>query len=349
MKQKSFLGVGVFLVILAIGFAEQEDRKVPEEIEDETILEDTFTEELDGNDSFLQPRDPDKLYHYTIEEIDEFRWISIDRNGTESTATDEEVIAILESVRTNNSTSLVSEGHFPPDIPFDITEDKRSVFGFDGRFRRSSSSYPYCAIGQMANGCMAFLVGPYHAITSRQCVYDMSRRAWKPRRGLYLRRNCYSSGIFMDDVRTWTYTNNNGNDYDIAWILLDKSDYYSTCYMTYGYRDPMPTVSGEVCGYPTDKPIRSYRCLYCSRCSDIQRQGSWLSRNNRRLQYTCDTSRGMSGGPVFTRNHPGRNDEVAYGVHTHGGSTRNAGTRITKAHFQWTKQWKCNNGVRSSC
>ena len=154
----------------------------------------------DDSDGFFNPHDPDDLvHHYTTEEIDEYRWISIDRNGIETIATDREVVTILEKVRRNNFSTSFSEPHFPENHPPEKMMNKRTVFGKDGRYIHSSVGNPYCAIGQMENGCTAFLVGPYHAITSRHCVYDCSKREFLPYRGIYLQRNCFSRGIFMDD------------------------------------------------------------------------------------------------------------------------------------------------------
>ena len=303
-----------------------------------------------ANEDFFHPDTLDELvHHYTAEEIDDYRLVSIDRDGNETVQTDDEVIEFLEKSRKDNDSFLFEDGHSSDTFPFEM-EEKRSIIGYDGRFLQSTTRTPYCSIGEMENGCTAYLIGPYHAVTSRECVYDCSRRRWKTGRGLYLRRNCYTRGYFMDDVRTWTYTGSKcGNDdYDIAWILLDRNDFYSSCWMGYAYRDPMPTVSGEVCGYPGDKPRRSYYCLYCSRCYDIKRPGL-LVKNNRRLRYSCDTSSGMGGGPVITTSHDSSSTKYAYGVHTHSAYTHNQGTRFSKELFYLTKQWKCSNGVRSSC
>ena len=347
MKQNLFLKGVVILVILATSIATGEGTNLPAKFDDKS--EDVSNQGSGISDSFLNLNNSDDLLHsYTAEEINEHRWISVDRNGTETIASDEEVIAILEKARKSNSTNWISEPHFPPNFPFDMTEKKRDVIGRDNRFRKSSTYYPYCAIGKMERGCTAFLVGPYHAITARHCVYDTSTQTWYPERGLYLRRNCNSRGIFMDHVVTTTYVANDA-DHDFAWILLDQSDYYSNCWMSYGNQDPMPTMSGEICGYPGDKAREKYNCLYCSRCCDIERTGLWWSRNKKRVRYTCDTNNGMSGGPVFTLEHPGINHEVAYAVHTQGRYFYNNGVRISRARFEWTKQWKCDNGVPSSC
>ena len=294
-----------------------------------------------GDDKdFLRPHNPDELvHHFTDEEIERNRWISIDRNGTETTATDNEVIAILEKVRKSNFSSSFSQPHFPVQTPLDIMVKKRKVIGTDGRYKHSTVGNPYCAIGWLESGCTAFLVGPYHAITAGHCVYDCNARKWKSDRGLYLRRNCYSRGIYMSEVQTWSYSGSDCTQdrYDIAWILLDKNDYTSSCWMGYGTWNSMPTIPGEICGYPADKPRGSYGCLYCSRCGDIKRASTY------RLQYTCDSYGGMSGSPVFTAEYDSKDYQYAYGVHTHGRS-KNEGTRFDSYYFQWTKDWKCRNG-----
>ena len=208
MKQNLFLKGVAILVILATSIAIGEGKNLPAKFDDK--LEDVSNQGSSINDSFLDPDDPDDLVHqYTTEEINEHRWLSIDRNGTETIASDEEVIAFLEKVRKSNSTNWISEPHFPPDIPFDMTEEKRAVIGEDNRFEQSSTRYPYCAIGRLENGCTAFLVGPYHAITARHCVYKRKKQPWNPYRGVYLGRDCNSRGIFMDHVKTWIYSNKN--------------------------------------------------------------------------------------------------------------------------------------------
>ena len=43
-----------------------------------------------------------------------------------------------------------------------------------------STSAPFSWVGQLANGCTAFLVGPCHALTVAHCVYDPHRDIWWP-------------------------------------------------------------------------------------------------------------------------------------------------------------------------
>jgi V8-like Glu-specific endopeptidase len=343
MKKQLFSGAITVLVALVLAHPGVE-RKLKEGFEELPL-------QGSGNgEEFLHPQNPEKLiHHYTVEEINRHRWISIDRNGIETVATDEEVLAIIEKVNTLSSNfSAISdqdqfENSFLVQNPSNMTVKKRTILGTDGRYKHSSVVNPYCAIGQLQNGCTAFLVGPYHAITAGHCVYDCSKKQWKTGRGLYLRRNCKSRGIFMDDVRTWLYPGNYDCDddrYDIAWILLDKTDYISQCWTPYAFRNPMGTVPGEICGYPADKPEVTYPCLYCSRCGDIKQIGSISTR----LQYTCDSYGGMSGGPVLTAEYNDKDYQYAYGVHTHSSRSVNKGTRLERFYFYWTKNWKCANG-----
>ena len=186
MKQNLFLKGVVILVILATSIATGDGKNLPVKLDDK--LEDVSNQGSGISDSFLNPHDPDDLvHHYTTEEINKHRWISIDRDGIETIATDGEVIAILNEMHKNNSTKLIHEPHFPLNHPVEEMTKKRNVIGYDGRYVCSSTCYPYCAMGQMENrDCTAFLVGPYHAITARHCVYECEKKKWIRQRGIYL-------------------------------------------------------------------------------------------------------------------------------------------------------------------
>ena len=285
-------------------------------------------------------------YHFTQEEIEKNRIITIHWNGDEEVSTDEEVIQTLEYVRQDNSTFLFNEPHFTDNI------DKRDIIGADNRFHRVSSqrNAPYSAIGYLSTGCTAYLVGPRHLVTAAHCLHPRGNTGaiFRPSQITFrLRRNCHTSGLryTISDVLVYSqYRNSGDNDYDIACLLLSAT---VSNWMGFAYRDPMPTVSGEICGYPADK-IRGYSCFYCSRCNDVERTGWWIFRSNTRLQYTCDTEGGMSGSPVITDDHDSTSILYSYGVHTHGHSKRNEGVRISKKYFFDICRWKCNTGATCS-
>ena len=61
---------------------------------------------------------------------------------------------------------------------------QRAIFSDDERLAVWGRRYhnPYCAVGYLANGCTATLVGPYHALTkARQQLGLESLRGWGPR------------------------------------------------------------------------------------------------------------------------------------------------------------------------
>ena len=289
----------------------------------------------------------DPFHGFTREEIEMNRMVTIDKDGNEKISTDEEVILTLKRVRQGNSTFLRDEPHF------NTGTKRRNVIGRDDRFLRlySQRNAPYSAIGYLSTGCTAYLVGPRHLITAAHClhprgdtqaIYSVSQLTF------YLRRNCYSNGHGMSygvsEVLLYSqYRTSGDGDYDIAYLLLTSN---VSIWMGFAYKDPLPTVSGEICGYPWDKvgPTSTpSNCFYCSRCNDV-------IGNNNRLEYTCDTEGGMSGSPVMIDNHDSSSRLYSYGVHTQGFPklSINKGVCITRTYFYDICRWKCDTGARCS-
>lgn len=289
-------------------------------------------------------------YEFTQEEIEKNRIITIDWYGNERVSTDEEVIQTLEYVRRDNSTFLYNEPHFTEDI------NKRDIIGSDDRFPRvgTQSNAPYSAVGYLSpRGCTAYLVGPRHLITAAHCLHPgrNTRAIDRPSQvTFYLRRNCNRYGVryTISEVLVYRqYRNSGDEDYDIACLLLSAT---VSNWMGIAYRNPMPTVSGEICGYPGDK-TRTYRCFYCSRCNNVERvRTGWFGwgRSDTRLRYTCDTLGGMSGSPIITDDHDSTSILYSYGVHTHGSTPRNEGVRISRNYFYDICRWMCNTGATCS-
>ena len=286
-------------------------------------------------------------FDFTQEEIEKNRLITIDWYGNETVSTDEEVIQTLELVHQDTSTFLYDKPHFTEDIA------KRAIIGSDNRYQPNLGNAPYSAIGYLTtltSRCTAYLVGPRHLITAAHCLHPRGNPgAIVPASQItfYLRRNCHSSGLTytISEVLVYSQYRNCGDvHYDIACLLLSAT---VSNWMGYAYRDPMPTVSGEVCGYPSDRGL----CFYCSRCNDVERirTGWWgWSRSDTRVQYTCDTVGGTSGGPIITDDHDSTSQLYSYGVNTHETSSRNYGVRISRNYFYDICRWKCNTGATCS-
>ena len=337
MEKKFIFLVGILVVSLALipsGTAEQDE-------ENKDVFEDTVSA-ADNDDLFTIPSNQDEeVYHYTSEEIERNRWISLSRDGVETTETDEEVIRILEYARHDNATSQFTE-------PFNITLDeshngtskeKRTIFGSDNRY-----GYPVhglrgrtCAIGIMENGCTAFLIGIRHAVTAGHCVYDFANKRWKRNLGIYVGRDCSTYGRFIDWSRAWVLDVNGNARSNMAYIRLSGN---APCWLGFGYRDPMPRTHVETCGYHSDKRYGTYPCYYCSNCyAELEVTGSWFFRTTyyTRMRSQCDIY-GAPGSPMVV------SSVHAWGVHSHVSSSYNYAVRITKSRFYTLCQWLCDNG-----
>ena len=311
-----------------------------------TDTEDQSEAATNGNGLFTSFDPSDLVHHYTSEEINRNRLMSMGRNGVEYVQTDAEVIRTLEKVQIDESFSVPTYPHYS------VTEEleghakrKREIIGYDDR---NPASYPNCAIGQLSNGCTAFLIGPHHAITTGHCVYNCSTRTLNNVTGLdlYIGQDCNTPGRQMRFIKTWTYFRAQycdpklqKVDYDIAWILYDSEDRVN-CWSSIGWRPTFP-LPLRICGYPFDK-TGLYRCLYCSWCINAQ-----MRPGDRALNHTCDTQPGMSGSPIFTLySSANRTFEYAVGVHSQVFTDKsgNLGTSMTKFRFEWTLDWMCDNG-----
>ena len=90
--------------------------------------------------------------------------------------------------------------------------------------------YPEYAVGGLDNGCTAFLVGPYHAMTSAKCVYDSDERTWEHNLDFWRARNGsgYLQRMEWEEVyipREFFNQSIQSDDFDWALIILNKSQF----------------------------------------------------------------------------------------------------------------------------
>ena len=296
----------------------------------------------------------EQVHHYSNETIDKYRTVTFDYATGEMTyQSDEEVIRILEKVRRTNSSFLYSslDQNVAGSNNSRSARVRRTVFPPDGRVLISSTScFPYSAIGQYYTRiqCTLFLVGPYHALTAAHCVYDRTSREFMPFGYAYIGRTCNVNGtrVSVQNVIVHnSYINDGLRSFDFAYLLLNNTDINSPDYLPFGYRDPMPTVSMTMCGYPGDKPAG---CMYCGTCNDAQLPCTTPTTcNDERIQYTCDSAVGMSGGPAYIQ-------ETAttlrvYGLDTQSDTNVNYASRISKYKFLNLCQWLINDGYNPNC
>ena len=302
------------------------------------------------------------------EEIEKNRMFSIDSDGNEKVSTDEEMMRILEDIDEVKSTVNFDEPHCEGQLT------KRHIIGPDDRVEITTTqqNLPYSAIGflqindgsQKGSACSAFLVGPRHLITAAHCIHTRgnTKAFFHPTNlTFYLGRNCNSSGVEYNvtEIQTYeTYRQNGSWDYDIAYLLLSSN---ASSWMGYTYLElpsrpafewppvtKIPEQAGEVCGYPLDKQA-AYDCLYCSRCTDVQKIYLGSSPVYR---YTCDTNDGTSGGPLINFNQTSDSYNLVYGVNVADNlnpwSKINYSAPITRKFFHDICRWKCKTGAKCS-
>ena len=232
---------------------------------------------------------------------------------------------------------------------------QRNIYGLDERLPVGDRRYytPYCAIGYLASGCTATLIGPYHALTAAHCVYNTDTNTWKSlnEMTLYRRRDCNSYGDVMYATLAWSvtgYTQDHKIEYDYALIIYNSND-QSPCYLAFGYFSPWTGVGFDLTGYPQDKSDLdgcSYPSMWFGSCHYSKTAAAGLQ-----LKYRCDMLPGNSGSALYGDVKKDSSvSRAVYGVNaqqsvaTTGENSWNWGPRITQYRFYQIVGWMEGSG-----
>lgn len=125
-------------------------------------------------------------------------WIKHSRNGSTIHATAEDVQTLFDFMNPSHASHdcFISKGkgessYDGPLFPITVhTNQKQSSppLPESRQHVNNVKDYPGFAVGRLDNGCTAFLIGPYHALTLAHCVLNRHNLQWKGNNNLFIGR-----------------------------------------------------------------------------------------------------------------------------------------------------------------
>lgn len=232
-----------------------------------------------------------------------------------------------------------STGTEPATLSLDNGISTFSIIGSDGRERiTNTKAVPFRYIAYIRtnwpNGDQtigtAWLCGPSAMMTSAHCVYDSARggyaksiRVWPARNGSASPFDSYAVKS-VHIAREWKTTGQ--QKYDFALMNLKTAIGNRLGYFGVRYKKGASAYDGKhiaIAGYPGEHQYQLWKM-----------GGSVSESTASMLYYKVDTTGGQSGSPVYCRVP---SEYYAIGIHGYGGTSQNAGVRITRKMFYWIK------------
>ena len=172
------------------GNLESGDSKEPDDLKED--LESGDSEEPDGLESGSGDIEYSGSSSGEQSEIHPLAWVERLKVGNVSFASEFDIDNISEFVVSSKTSASLCSNSQEPMSTFDDTSthtinqfknkrlSPRRLLSYDClKPIVKTYHYPEYAVGLLDNGCTAFLIGPYHAMTSARCVYDNKREIWE--------------------------------------------------------------------------------------------------------------------------------------------------------------------------
>ena len=248
-----------------------------------------------------------------LDESSEYQWLKKFKTGQLHVANSAEIEDLVECIAEHHiedygsGITLVSQATLDQmeDGPTKLVEEKdkrpRTSPGglpvIDGEHLEevdSTSYYPQYGVGILENNCTAFLIGPRHAVTTANCVYDYDSGEWEGELDFWRGRNgdeylakmqwehvVIPAKFFVtgDDVHNWaliTFTEGTASQ---VWLKMAYSQKIHDIVMTvYGY-------------LPDEHP---WGIMYTTVC-----RSDYFQNDTNSLSIQCGTGQKFSGGPIL--------------------------------------------------
>jgi hypothetical protein len=240
----------------------------------------------------------------TVVDDDGIRWVTKSFNGVEtiSTETAEDVMSDLpeKDFHVNTRGSVGRNRH-------NIVADDSNIFEMripSYLNKNVKDKYPGYAIGDLVNvSCTASLIGPFHAITSADCVYDKTNKQWKENFDLL---RGYNYGTYLQHMRwksvtiPYPFYQNGAQDFNWAYIEYqhDTDTSYSPVWLSMKYDPKLSrkftpvTINGYI-------PNLFDNHMFYSYCILGNNSFNKLSVSNM-MELGCSMPYAFPGGPIIS-------------------------------------------------
>lgn len=231
--------------------------------------------------------------------------------------------------------------------PLSKYRGKRTVFGKNERFEiRDGARYPFRTFSLFEitydgwnnyGHCSATLIGVSTALTAAHCVYDHDNGGWFDQgliypgftnRGAPYGEYQVEDAIVLDGyVKNWSGQYDwNVIPYDLAVIKLSGKPGRRLGTIPIGYFDPAKDFTGNIVGYPGDKP---YGTMWRSSCAF---NAYYVDATT--SEHYCDIAPGSSGSSVYDYEKRG-NSRVIVGVNVAESPVANTSVYFDESYFFW--------------
>ena len=230
--------------------------------------------------------------------------------------------------------------------PISASGDKQSrlISGQDEREQiRDTTRYPFSTVIYLLTefpdgsrkGCAGTMIGPNHAITAANCVFDTKTNAWPQSVAVYPGLNgenapfgsYYVVGLSIADGFSKAPKGSYDFDrllYDIAVVRFEEAVGNKTGWLAIGFDDGMQQTIGNIVGYPADKEFT----MWGTACEVDPKQ---IEPNL--FAHLCDIQ--GTGGAALYQYFQDSDSRTIYGVQAADNDQANYAVRITGPWFDW--------------
>lgn len=158
----------------------------------------------------------------------------------------------------------------------------------------STNYYPQYGVGILENNCTAFLIGPRHALTTANCVYNYDMGEWEDELDFWRGRNGdeYLQKMHWEHVVISAKYFVKGDDaYNWALITFTE-DTTSPVWLKIAYSQRVHDIAMTVYGYlPNEHP---WGVMYTTVC-----RSDYFQNDTNSLAVQCGTGEKFNGGPIL--------------------------------------------------